>query len=144
MLAGWLCHRFGATGFLYWESTYWRLGDPYEELKTERGAWGDGMLFFPGVDGPLDTVRAEFLRIGIEDYEFLATLDDLIKKCDIRGIVVSGKIRELTDSSDLIEGMRKYERDGSSYTQRRRKIIQALVLLVRELDKANAKANAML
>jgi hypothetical protein len=143
LLAGWLCWRFNAAGFLYWSSNVWSRGSwaakNYNLKPLKKGylggnaSWGDGILFYPGTDGPLDSLRVELLRLGIEDYEWLHILEALIQKCHSKGIKVSKQIQKLTDVSDLIKEMRKYEREGKYYTQRRRMILDSIILLEKKL-----------
>jgi len=69
----------------------WRSG--YSTPKGEKRPWGngDGRFVYPPeaaadahpaepvLDGPVDSIRWEMLRDGIEDYEYLATLQRLLK-----------------------------------------------------------------
>ena len=42
---------------------------------------GDGFLLYPGKDvTPLPSIRLEVIRDGIEDFEYLALLEDLVAK----------------------------------------------------------------
>ncbi len=42
--------------------------------------YGDGCLFYYGVDGPVSTIRLEKLTDGLEDYEYFWVLRDLMEK----------------------------------------------------------------
>ncbi|MBN2452043.1 MAG: DUF4091 domain-containing protein [Lentisphaeria bacterium] len=89
----WQARQAGATGVLYWCVCWWDgLPGPgnnqpafpeipvrvAEHLATYRsfGVNGDGLLFWPGPDyTPYPSLRAEVVRDGIEDYEYLALLE---------------------------------------------------------------------
>jgi hypothetical protein len=85
---GWLLFKYGATGELYWDSTYayYALGDPWTNQWAFTGN-GDGTLFYPGTpakiggpagsDVPVASMRLKLIRDGLEDYEYLKLLSDL-------------------------------------------------------------------
>ena len=100
----WQIWQRGIGGVLIWQSNYWTSGaaypdglqNPYNDptswvsgYSTKEGvkqAWGngDGRFLYPPQDydktsmpiiaGPVDSIRWEMLRDGIEDYEYLAML----------------------------------------------------------------------
>ncbi len=92
-----LCFRYGVSGYEFWGVSWWTY-DPWEQGwhtfirqshdgKTYR--WvrypnGDGFLTYPGDrfgrDHALSTIRLEQVREGLEDYEYLYMLKDLIAK----------------------------------------------------------------
>ena len=105
----WQTWQRDITGVMVWESTYWSpRGDltpnPYEDPASylygsrpeEKKTWGngDGRFLYPplaaatpGASGsgpviepPVSSIRWEMLREGIEDYEYLWLLRDLIAK----------------------------------------------------------------
>jgi len=82
----WLTWKFGVTGFEYYCYNIWSHNFPDKDGKRwpekpfyPRG-WGDtngdGMLFYPGPDGPFSSVRFENIRDGIEDWESHCVLRD--------------------------------------------------------------------
>lgn len=83
---------------------------------------GDGRLFYPPnrnpnynrekyIIGPVPSVRLEFLRQGIEDYEYLVMLENMIVKLD-------GRDRKLLrEASELLEIEGTLFKDGSNYTK---------------------------
>jgi hypothetical protein len=82
----WMTWKFGVTGFEYYCYNIWRYNLPDKDGRrwpakpfSPRG-WGDtngdGMLFYPGPDGPLSSVRFENIRDGIEDWESHRVLAD--------------------------------------------------------------------
>jgi len=85
----WMCFKYKAEGFLYWGTTHWDLncaGDqrwpevPWIPYNRQPGHNGCGYLIYPGPDGtPLSSIRLEIVRDGIEDYEYLFLLQNLVE-----------------------------------------------------------------
>ena len=82
----WMTWKFGVTGFEYYCYNIWSHNLPDKQRRRwpdkafyPRG-WGetngDGMLFYPGPDGPFSSVRFENIRDGIEDWESHYVLRD--------------------------------------------------------------------
>jgi hypothetical protein len=78
----WIMQRYGATGFLYYNTVVaYRKGDPWID-QYDFEANGDGTLFYPGHEGipftksqiPIGSLRMKILRDGFEDYEYLELL----------------------------------------------------------------------
>jgi hypothetical protein len=85
----WMLHKFNVTGFAYWTVNWWT--DPAKTNVFKDGvrfgnALGDGLMVYPGPDGPIDSIRWEIMRDGFEDYEYLALLSKLISKAEGSGV----------------------------------------------------------
>jgi len=105
----WQTWQRNITGILIWESTWWTsrediIQNPYQDpmgyvsgsKPEEKKYWGNGDGRFvypplaaaaPGISGdkpildaPVSSIRWEMLREGIEDYEYLWLLRDLVAK----------------------------------------------------------------
>jgi hypothetical protein len=82
----WMTWKFGVTGFEYYCYNIWthnlpdKSGKRWPEKPFSPQGWGwtngDGMLFYPGPDGPFSSVRFENIRDGIEDWESHRVLAD--------------------------------------------------------------------
>ncbi len=77
-LLPWVCWQDNLEGYLYWAVTNWEKS-PWETAETFRNQNGNGSWFYPGKDGPVDSLRAEEFRDGMEDYEYFYMLNDLVK-----------------------------------------------------------------
>ena len=98
----WQTWGYGVEGILIWETNFWnqpaRLKSPARQNPwedpmsySENGTWGngDGRFIYPPnhdndrkqkfLDGPVNSIRWEILRDGVEDYEYFALLRELLK-----------------------------------------------------------------
>lgn len=103
----WQQKSFDVTGLLYWETVYWnKVPTPWVSAWTTpwtgQDTFGDGSLFYPGPDGPLSSLRLEYVSDGIEDYEYLTIAEELFGRD-----YVDKKISKVTST---LEG---YTRDDS-------------------------------
>ena len=86
-------------GYLYWSTTgYWKLYNEvmpplrrYDPINPASGTltdwtpgyYGVGELVFPGIDGPIASLRLANFRDGIEDYEYLWMLADKVGDIEV-------------------------------------------------------------
>lgn len=86
----WMTWRYGLNGILYWNTMYWQ-DNPWETPMSQppdrSTKWGngDGHLLYPPTrtksstfiaKGPVDSIRWETIREGIEDYDYFRILQD--------------------------------------------------------------------
>lgn len=94
-IMNWMQFDYGIKGSLYWETVMYykwiwcqeihvnlkKQIDCYKEAGRCANNEGDGFLFYPGkpygIDGPVDSIRIQAIRDGIEDYESLWLLERL-------------------------------------------------------------------
>lgn len=74
----WINFKYGLKGYLHWGYNYW-TENPFEDVENEPHhpfplPPGDAFIVYPGKSGPLDSIRFEALRDGVEDYEMLKML----------------------------------------------------------------------
>lgn len=72
----WIAARYGLTGYLHWGFNYWSA-QPFENAERSGLPPGDSFVVYPGKDKPLNSLRWEMFREGIEDYECLWMLKKL-------------------------------------------------------------------
>lgn len=78
-LLHWINYRYGVTGYLHWGYNQWTTDSPFTHTTRAHGGppylpAGDPWIVYPGVDGPLDSIRFEAMRDGIADYELFMQL----------------------------------------------------------------------
>lgn len=112
-LLHWANFKYGLTGYLHWGFNYWR-GDPFKDLQSDWLPPGDSHIVYPGKRGPLNSIRLEALRDGVEDFELLK----LLEKKDPKAA------RRICDA--VVKSMTDYTRDPAAFRKARMKLIKAL------------------
>ena len=101
LLLGLMTYKYQADGFLYynvarWLSAFHTVGGwiknwprtdwdarSYTKYDSTTGitsyADGDGCVLCAGPDGPIPTIRSENIRDGLQDYDYLNLLENLVK-----------------------------------------------------------------
>jgi len=121
----------------------WRSG--YDTPKGEKRPWGngDGRFIYPPeaaadahpaepvLEGPVDSIRWEMLRDGIEDYEYLAILRTLLnaKKDELTREQHKDFSALLEVPEDITKDMTTFTRDPAPIEAQRDRVAQAIVRL---------------
>jgi hypothetical protein len=63
----------GYAGLLFWCVNYWTV-DPWKDPMVYPRQNGNGSLYYPGPDGPVETIRLKMLRDGFDDVDYAALL----------------------------------------------------------------------
>ncbi len=118
----------------------WRSG--YSTPKGDKKPWGngDGRFIYPPeaaadarpsgpiLEGPVDSIRWEMLRDGIEDYEYLVILKKLIEANEDK--LIAGRLQKynalLEVPEDITSGMTTFTNDPAPIEARRDRIAQAI------------------
>ncbi|MFH1738035.1 MAG: glycoside hydrolase domain-containing protein [bacterium] len=74
-LLPWMAARYGLKGYLHWGLNQWSE-DPYQHAARGELPPGDHSIIYPGKDGPIDSIRWEAFRDGLEDFEYLCVLEE--------------------------------------------------------------------
>jgi len=133
----WISWKYDIRGVLYWCVNWWPFVNPFKSAANTK--WeqnGNGLLFYPGQDGPIASLRLEVIRDGLEDYEYLILLREKIDLLREKGLVnrfenLYKKANELLDASTLVTSMFDYIRDNETLLKRRDNIGQ----IIEEIDK---------
>jgi len=131
----WQTWALGIRGFQYWSVNYCEKGrDPYAGLTDVTPVNGDGFLLYPGPDGPVDSIRWEIIRDGIEDYDYLRLLSDRIKKLEGAGgnQALLERARQTLNLKTLVPDLVSFSRDPKVLFDKRNEIAKMIV----ELGKA--------
>ncbi|MCX7598776.1 MAG: DUF4091 domain-containing protein, partial [Armatimonadetes bacterium] len=131
----WLTWKHRIECFLYWSiSNWWMVQDPLRE-QTFPNANGDGTLIYPGEDGrPIDTIRWENIREGLEDYEYFVLLRDAVNKARAAGRASSpilARAEQLLAIDDaVVKDYANWSQDPEVYLRARREMAQAIEKLM--------------
>ena len=159
---GFMPFKFKPQGFLYYEVNLWRTFDyktdkdgkiisildatlfsaplkhgPLTNMSGETfpGTTGDGLIFYPGPNGPVPTIRLKNIRDGIEDYEYLCLLKKLIKQVRRKRIhAPKGWLKQaccaVTVNDNLVKSMTEYSTSGMKLLKERRNIAKLIEKVV--------------
>jgi hypothetical protein len=154
---GFMAHKFGTQGFLYYSTNLWRTNRktqapdgkttvvknaPFTEpiyrgplTNSDGKSWtdynGDGLIFYPGPDGPLATVRIKCIRDGLEDYEYLWLLNRAVAEAKASKRPASpdwlARAKSALDvDPSLVRTLTAYSTDGAALLAARRAIARLL------------------
>jgi hypothetical protein len=133
----WICWKYDIRGFLYWCVNYWPTVDPFKNARnTQWEQNGNGLLFYPGNDGPWDSIRAENFRDGMQDYEYIQILLNKLRILHAKGLEQKYKgcfnqsVKLLTMDDSIVKSMGSFTRDGDYLKARR----DAIALQIEEIN----------
>jgi hypothetical protein len=145
----WMAWKYNINGDLYWATTYWAQ-NPWEHPMSVAGTgykWGngDGRLIYPpdkegiskepNLNGPVNSIRWELIREGLEDYEYFWLLKEWIKivkaldNPDYNDEIEEGE-KALAEIDGMIKHLIIYPRLDSTWMYKiRSRIANAIVAL---------------
>ena len=132
----WMLWKHQITGLLYWCVNFWRV-NPWHDTMTYPDQNGNGSLFYPGEEGPVETIRLEVLRDGIEDYEYFALLNRLVSslpgdgRCGDPAGLRRAAASILAVGPEIVRNLGEYTEDPRALMARREKLGEALEHLAR-------------
>ncbi len=145
LLMGFMPWKFKSPGFLHYSLNYWKTGPVHtsypEHLNKgpltnyDGKSWGDtngdGLIIYPGDNGPIVTIRMKNIRDGLEDYEYLLLLKnqmDLVKqgkkKCPEGWLAEAQEVIAIPDN--VVKSLTEYSRKGSDVIEVRNKIAKLI------------------
>lgn len=154
----WMNWKHRIPGFLYYAVNNWltnrtardlpeehrSFDDPADQAALNAGKrwpemkWntftfdnynGDGHLVYPGPDGrPISSIRLECIRDGIEDYDYFAILEGLVRNArpeTDKGLLEQAR-KLLTISDDIIGSPCDYTLDPAPITHTRQQVAEMI------------------
>ncbi len=95
---------------------------------------GDGSLTCAGPEGPLPTIRMENIRDGLEDYEYLKLLENLVKAVQAAGPLTAEQIawtnsaqQLLAVPSNLVGSLTSYTTNTAALENYRQELAMAIL-----------------
>lgn len=127
----WQAWRYSVTGFLYWAVDYWKV-NVWEDPVSFPGTNGDGSLIYWNKDGPVNSIRWEIIRDGIEDYDYFCILRDASDKLQAmdtekRYTDLINRAKKILDISDLTPSLTDYTKEPQKLFNRREEAANTIV-----------------
>jgi hypothetical protein len=132
----WINWRYHLTGYLHWGLNYW-TDDPFHQDRIRDGLPpGDCWIVYPGPDGPIESLRWEQMREGLQDFELLWLLDQRSKETGRALGEALGRPAGQADRicADLVPDPLTYARHPARLRAARRALIKAILSLSGDLS----------
>lgn len=131
----WQTWALGIKGVHYWNVNYTEGGvNPWLSQLDVTPANGDGFLVYPGPSGPVNSIRWEVIRDGIEDYDYLVILRELVKRAEAANTAaLLQKVQPANNLKDVVPDLVTFPRDPNVLLAKRETIARAILELQREL-----------
>ena len=146
LLMGLMAHKGQTGGFLYYQIAKWLIAyhqpggwitsGPFTNWnpQCDTGNNGDGSLFCAGPDGPLPTIRLENIRDGLEDYDYLKLLGDLVTTMSAISQPTANQLAWLSSAqqllpvpSTLVASVTSFTRDTAALESYRQQLATAIL-----------------
>jgi hypothetical protein len=132
----WMIFNAKATGYAYWTVNWWNK-DPFKDPRSFANTNGDGMLIYPGPDGPIDSIRWEATRDGCEDYEYLVLLADRVKAATARGRAD----KAVEEGKAVLAEVRRIAPSPKEYAKNPEALLEVRDRVARAIEALSAEAN---
>ena len=157
LIMGFMPWKFASQGFLHYSMNHWATNRAVEQpdgsvkkvenapfaepinrgplTNSDGKSWtnynGDGLIFYPGPDGPISTIRMKCIRDGLEDYEYLWLLKqkfDQVKagKRKVPEDWLKRAEAAMTVEPSLVKSLTQYTTQGGDVLAARRAIAELL------------------
>ena len=157
LVMGLMPWKFHSDGFLHYSMNLWQTNRrvtgadgkarvvrnaPFTEpitrgplTNSDGKSWtdynGDGLIFYPGPDGPVPTIRMKCIRDGLEDYEYLWLLQQAVRRVNVRARPIdqawmARATAALAVDPAVVRTLTDYSTHGADILATRRAIAQLL------------------
>jgi len=134
----WQTWALGLRGMTYWGVNYFEEDqDPYQSVLDFTPVNGDGLLVYPGADGPVNSIRWETIRDGIEDYDYLAAFMERRRRLLDQGghEALLSRAASVYNLGEIVPSLVTFTRDPDLLTRKRSEIAR----MIEEMDRALAR-----
>lgn len=125
----WQAWALGIRGMHYWSINYLEPAqDPWQSVLDVTPVNGDGFLVYPGADGPVNSIRWEIIRDGIEDYDYLAQFMErrkrLLEKPGHEALLAQAA--QVYDLQEIVPSLVTFTRDSGVLQKKRDEIARMI------------------
>lgn len=131
----WQAWALGMRGMQYWSVNYFpEWQNPHTDLLDSTPVNGDGCLVYPGPDGPVNSIRWETVRDGIEDYDYLSLFMERRNALLERGghQELLQRAASAYNLENVVPSLVTFSRDGEVLARKRAEI----ATMIEEMDRA--------
>ncbi|MFC1646263.1 glycoside hydrolase domain-containing protein, partial [Candidatus Omnitrophota bacterium] len=124
----WMNWKYKIAGVLYWCVNRWPH-NPWDDAMIYRNQNGNGSLLYPGKNGPVDSIRLEAIRDGIEDYEYFYLLNgykEVLKEKNARSPHIKAIEKLLAIEEDIILSPSSYTQDQTKLLKKREEVARKI------------------
>jgi hypothetical protein len=127
----WINWRYRLDGFLHWGWNFW-TADPFQN-PGDRLPPGDSFIVYPGSEGPLDSIRWEMMREGIQDYEEFRLLAEktrgVMQRLGKAASDVNPRQRSDEICRRIVASFSDYEKDAAAFRSARRMLLEEIAII---------------
>ncbi len=137
----WQTWMLGIKGMHYWCINYSKEKNPEACPLDVIPTNGDGFLVYPGAEGPINSIRWEIIRDGIEDYDYLNIFYQLLKE-----LKDSGRNPELLQRAEKIYDFKEFCPDLINFSRNPDLLLSKRIEIgecIEEMLKARQNQKAM-
>ncbi|MFA7692018.1 MAG: glycoside hydrolase domain-containing protein [Candidatus Hydrogenedentales bacterium] len=135
----WQTWALGLRGMQYWNVNYWLDNqNPYDSVLDITPVNGDGILLYPGADGPVNSIRWEIIRDGIEDFDYFTLFMERVRA--LKGIPGHDTLlKEAADAynlHDIVPSLVSFTRDPEVLLKKREDIAHMILKMDQVLKRS--------
>lgn len=130
----WISYLYGLDGFLHWGFNWFAPdADPYSEKGVTRSNLppGDSAVAYPGREGWLGSLRLSATRDGLQDYEYLWTLETRLRDLKNR---LGDEARWLDPRQRPLELCRRVVQSFCDYTRDPKVLLDTRLAIADEIE----------
>lgn len=130
----WQAWALGMRGMQYWNINYWPTeGNPYDSLLDITPVNGDGVLVYPDPRGPVNSIRWEVIRDGIEDYDYMALFMERVRALRNKtgSDALLKRAADVYNLQDIVPSLVTFTREPETLLKKRDEIAS----VIQEIDK---------
>ena len=131
----WQSWALGMRGMQYWSVNFWPAGcDPKKDLLDITPVNGDGLLVYPDLAGPVNSIRWENIRDGIEDYDYMSLFMERVHALRAQNghEALLQRAAEVYNLQDIVPSLVTFTREPEKLLKKREDIAHMIL----EMDKA--------
>lgn len=132
----WQAWALGMRGMQYWNVNAWPVeGNPLYHFTDITPVNGDGILIYPGPEGPINSIRWETIRDGLEDYDYMALFMEKVRSLNVnpKHEALLQRAGDVYNLSAIVPNLVEFTRDPEVLLKKRTDIASMIMEMERTL-----------